>query len=84
MEVGDEKIEFNFHDAMTYPYSNVYFITCYDQVDKCVQQVFYFDCKDELSMALSYNYDFTKIERHICVPPKHTRINIGFANHPPW
>ena len=36
MEVGDEKIEFNFHDAMTYPYSNVYFITCYDQVDKCV------------------------------------------------
>ena len=34
MEVGDEKIEFNFHDAMTYPYSNVYSITCYDQVDK--------------------------------------------------
>ena len=24
MEVGDEKIEFNFHDAMKYPYSNVY------------------------------------------------------------
>jgi hypothetical protein len=37
MEVGDEKIEFNFHDAMTYPYSNVYSITCYDQIDKCVQ-----------------------------------------------
>jgi len=37
MEVGDEKIEFNFHDAMRYPYSNVYSITCYDQVDKCVQ-----------------------------------------------
>jgi hypothetical protein len=36
MEVGDEKIEFNFHDIMTYPYSNVYSITCYDQVDKCV------------------------------------------------
>jgi hypothetical protein len=36
MEVGDEKIEFNFHDVMTYPYSNVYSITCYDQVDKCV------------------------------------------------
>jgi len=64
MEVGDEKIEFNFHDAMTYPYSNVYSITCYDQVDKCVQQV----CG--LSVALSYDYDFTKIEeveRHICV-----------------
>ena len=27
MEVGDEKNEFNFHDAMTYPYSNVYSIT---------------------------------------------------------
>jgi hypothetical protein len=39
MEVGDTKIEFNFHDAMKYPYSNVYLITCYDQVDKCVQQV---------------------------------------------
>jgi hypothetical protein len=65
IEVGDEKIEFNFHDAMTYPYSNVYSITCYDQVDKCVQQV----CG--LSVALSYDYDFTKIEeveRHICVP----------------
>ena len=36
MEVGDEKIEFNFHNAMKYPYNNVYFITCYDQVDKCV------------------------------------------------
>jgi hypothetical protein len=71
MKVGDEKIEFNFHDAMKYPYSNVYFITCYDQVDKCVQQVFYFDCEDGLSVALSYGYDFTKIEkmeRHICVP----------------
>jgi hypothetical protein len=65
MEVGDEKIEFNFHDAMKYPYSNAYSITCYDQVDKCVQQV----CG--LSIALSYGYDFTKIkekERHICVP----------------
>jgi hypothetical protein len=71
MEVGDEKIEFNFHDAIKYPYSNVYSITCYDQVDKCVQQVFDFDCEDELSVALSYGYDFTEIEemeRHICVP----------------
>jgi hypothetical protein len=31
-----KKIEFNFYDAMTYPYSNIYSITCYDQVDKCV------------------------------------------------
>jgi len=71
MEVGDEKIEFNFHDAMTYPYSNVYSITCYDQIDKCVQQVCDFDSEDGLSVALSYDYDFTKIEemdRHICVP----------------
>ena len=71
MEVGDEKIEFNFHDAMTYPYSNVYSITCYDQVDKCVQQVCDFDSEDELSVALSNDYEFTKIkemERHICVP----------------
>jgi len=43
IKVGDEKIEFNFHDAMTYPYSNVYSITYYDQVDKCVQQVCDFD-----------------------------------------
>jgi hypothetical protein len=71
MEVGHEKIEFNFHDAMKYPYNNVYSITCYDQVDKCVHQVFHFDYVDGLSMALSYDYDFTKIEdmeRHICVP----------------
>ena len=71
MEVEDKKIEFNFHDAMKYPYNNVYSITCYDQVDKCVQQVFYFDCEDELSVALSYGHDFTEIEemeRHICVP----------------
>jgi hypothetical protein len=71
MEVGDEKIELNFYNAMTYPYSNVYFITCYDQVDKCVQQVCDFDYEDGLSIALSYDYDFTKIEeveRHICVP----------------
>jgi len=71
MEVGDEKIEFNFHDAMKYPYNNVYSITCYDQVDKYVQQVFDFDYEDGLSVALSYVYNFTKIvemERHICVP----------------
>jgi hypothetical protein len=71
MEVGDEKIEINFHDAMTYPYSNVYSITCYDQVDNCVQQVCDFDSEDVLSVALSYGYDFTKIEkmeRHVCVP----------------
>jgi hypothetical protein len=71
MEVGDEKIEFNFHDAMTYPCSNVYSIKCYDQVDKCAHQVCDFDSEDGLSVALSYGYDFTKIEemeRHICVP----------------
>jgi hypothetical protein len=54
-----------------YPYSNVYYITCYDQVDKCVQQVCDFDSEDGLSVALSYGYDFTKIEeleRHICAP----------------
>jgi len=27
MEVGDEKIKFNCHDTMTYPYINVYSIT---------------------------------------------------------
>jgi len=56
---------------MTYPYSNVYSITCYDQVDKCVQQVCDFDSEDGLRVALSYGYDFTKIEemeRHIGVP----------------
>jgi hypothetical protein len=83
MEVGDENIKFNFYDAMKYPYSNVYFITCYDQVDKCVQQVFDFDCEDGLSVALSYDYDLTeikKMERNICVPPKHAGISIGFAS----
>jgi hypothetical protein len=73
IEVRDEKIEFNFHDAMKYPYSNDYSITCYDQVDKCVQQVCDFDYEDGLSIALSYDYNFTKIEemeRHICVPQK--------------
>jgi len=71
IELRDEKIEFNFHDAMTYPYSNVYSIAFYDQVDKCAQQVCDFDSEDELRVALSYDYDFTKIEemeRHICVP----------------
>jgi len=56
---------------MKYPHNNVYSITCHDQVDKYVQKVFYFDCEDGLSVALSYVYDFTKIEemeRHICVP----------------
>jgi hypothetical protein len=88
-DVGEEKIEFNFHDTMKYPYNNVYSITCYDQVDKCVQQVLYFDCKDRLSVALNNGYNFTKIEemeRHMC-SPKRTRINIGFAsfaNCSPW
>jgi hypothetical protein len=71
IEVGDEKIEFNFHDAMKYPYINVYSITCYDLVDKCVQQVCDFDSEDGLNVALSYDYDFTKIEemeRYIYVP----------------
>jgi len=56
---------------MKYPYNNVYFITCYDQVDKYVQQVFDYDCENGLNVALSYDYDFTEIEemeRHICVP----------------
>ena len=36
-----------------------------------MQQVCDFDREDGLSVALSYGYDFTKIEemeRHICVP----------------
>ena len=56
---------------MKYPYNNVYSITCYDQVDKCVQQVFDYDCEEGLSVTLSYDYDFIEIEemeRHICVP----------------
>ena len=61
----------HFQDAMKYPYNNVYSITCYDQVDKCVHQVFYYDFENGLSVALSYGYDFIEIEdmeRHICVP----------------
>jgi len=30
MKVRDEKNKFNFHDAMKYPYNNVYSITCYN------------------------------------------------------
>jgi len=60
MKVGDEVIEFNFYDAMKYPYNNVYYITCYDQVDKYVQQVFDFDCDNRLSVALSYGYDLSR------------------------
>ena len=33
-----------------------------------MQQVFDFDCENGLSVALSYDYDFTEMERHICVP----------------
>jgi hypothetical protein len=75
---------------MKYPYNNVYSIIYYDQVDTYVQQVFYFDCDNRLSVALSYGCDFTEIEemeRHICVPPKHSRISLGcasFANSPLW
>ena len=61
MEVRDEVIDFNFHGEMKYPYNNVYSITCYDQIDKCVHQVLEFDCKDELSVALSHDIDFIKI-----------------------
>jgi hypothetical protein len=60
MEVRDEKIEFNFHDTMKYPYNNVYSIKFYDQVHKCVQQVFDFDCENGLNVALSYDYDLPR------------------------
>jgi hypothetical protein len=53
MEVGDEVIEFSFHDAIKYPYSNVYSITCYDQINEYVQRVLDFDCEDGLSVALN-------------------------------
>jgi len=62
IEVGDEVIEFNFYDVMKYAYSNIYSITCYDQINECVQQVLDLDCKDGLSVALSYGCDFTEIE----------------------
>jgi hypothetical protein len=48
MGVEDEVIEFNFYDAMKYSYNNVYSITCYNQIDKCV--------------ALSHDIDFTEIK----------------------
>jgi len=71
MEVGDEVIKLNFHDAMKYPYSNVYSTTCYNQIDECVQQVPDFDCEDKLSMALSHDIDLIEIEemeKNVCVP----------------
>ena len=37
IEQGDEVIEFNFHNAMKYPYNNAYSITCHDQINECVQ-----------------------------------------------
>ena len=63
MEVGDEVIEFNFHDAMKYPYNNVYSITCHDQIDECVRQVLDFDCEDGLSITLSHDIAFIEIEK---------------------
>jgi hypothetical protein len=76
---------------MKYPYSNVYSITCYDQVDKYVQQVFYFNCEDGLNISLSYDYDFTEIEemeRHICVPQNVHESTLAlfasFANRSLW
>jgi len=71
IEVGDEVIEFNFHDVMKYSYNNVYSVTCYDHMDECVQQVLDFDCEDRLNVELSHDVDFTKIEemeRNIYVP----------------
>jgi hypothetical protein len=44
-------------------YNNVYSITCYDQIDECVQQVLDFDYDDEISVVLSHNVDFTEIEK---------------------
>jgi len=52
MKVGDEIIEFNFHNPMKFPYNNVYFITCYNQIDECVQQVLDFDYENRLNMTL--------------------------------
>jgi hypothetical protein len=76
---------------MKYPYSNVYSITCYDQVDKYVQQVFYFNYEDGLNISLSYDYDFTEIEemeRHICVPQNVHESTLAlfasFANRSLW
>jgi hypothetical protein len=71
MEVGDEIIEFNFHNPMKYPYNNVYSIICHDQIDECVQQVRDFDYENRLNMTLSHGIDFTKIEemeRNIYAP----------------
>jgi len=66
---------------LTFPrsYQNILTAIClfyhmlYDHVDKCVQQVFDFDCADGFSVALSY----------MC-SPKHAWISIGFANYPLW
>jgi hypothetical protein len=81
MKVRDEVIEFYFHDAMKYPYSNIYSITCYDQIDEFVQQVLDFNCNDGLSMALNHGIDFTKIEemeRNIYVPQNMQKSALAF------
>jgi hypothetical protein len=62
VKVGDEVIEFNFHNAMKYPYNSLFY-QYYDQIDKCVKQVFDFECEDGLSVTLSYSCDFTEIEK---------------------
>jgi hypothetical protein len=85
MEAGDEKIEFNFHDTMKYPFNNVYYITCYDQIDKYVQQVFDFDCEDGLSVTLSYGCYFTEIEemeKHIYVPQNVQELALALQTIP--
>jgi hypothetical protein len=81
MKVRDEVIEFYFHDAMKYLYSNIYSIICYDQIDECVQQVLDFNCDDGLSMALNHDIDFTKIEeieRNIYVPQNMQKSALAF------
>jgi len=66
---------------MKYLYSNIYSITCYDQIDECVQQVLDFNYDDGLSMALNHDIDFTKIEeieRNIYVPQNMQKSALAF------
>ena len=55
-------IEFNFKNAIKYSFNNVYSITCHDQINEYVQQVFYFNYEERLNMAMRHAIDLPEKE----------------------
>jgi hypothetical protein len=71
MEVGDEVIEFNFHDAMKYPYNNIILSHVMNKLMSVCSKFLILIARTDLSVALSHDIDFTEIEemeKNIYVP----------------